>query len=153
MRSERETLGQQIEAANQRVARIEEQLETERTRLADKQARQTEIESKRNQTNKRETEAAEKLTELRLGLATEQQRYDNLMAQRHPMTARELELAETIAARRAEVADFEKRLGTQAEESKEAEGAIGKQTSQRAELESVPCCAHRTPVETIIGDD
>ena len=51
------------------------------------------------------------------------------------MSAREAELAEVIAARRAEITGFEKRLTTQAEESRTAESAIEKQTGQRADIE------------------
>jgi chromosome segregation protein len=70
-----------------------------------------------------------------LVVATEQQRYDHLIAQRQPMSAREAELAEVIATRRAEITGFEKRLTTQAEESRTAESTIEKQTGQRADLE------------------
>jgi chromosome segregation protein len=52
------------------------------------------------------------------------------------MTAREAELAETIAARQAEIANFEKRLAAQSQESKSAEAAIEKQNSECAELEA-----------------
>jgi chromosome segregation protein len=51
------------------------------------------------------------------------------------MSAREAELAEVIAARRAEITGFEKRLTTQAEESRIAESTIEKQTGQHADLE------------------
>src|SRR5947207_8599659 len=51
------------------------------------------------------------------------------------MSAREAELAEMIATRRAEIADFEKRLIKQADESKKAESAIEKQSRQRGDLE------------------
>ncbi len=110
-------------------------METERDALAEKQSEQSRAEAARNDLSKREEEAGEKLNELRLALATERQRQDNLLAQRQPMTARETELAETIAARRAEIADFEKRLAAQSNESRDAETAIEKQTVQRAALE------------------
>src|SRR5213076_3199701 len=67
--------------------------------------------------------------------ATERQRYEHLISQRRPMSARDAELAEAIAARQAEITNFEKRLTTQAEESRTAESAIEKQTRQRADLE------------------
>ena len=51
------------------------------------------------------------------------------------MSAREAELAEMIATRRAEIADFEKRMIKQADESKKAESAIEKQSRQRGDLE------------------
>jgi len=43
------------------------------------------------------------------------------------MDAREAELTETIAARQGEIANFEKRLDAQSQESKSAEAAIEKQ--------------------------
>src|SRR2546421_8592278 len=51
------------------------------------------------------------------------------------MSARDAELGDAIAARQAEIINFEKRLTTQAEESRTAESAIEKQTGQRAVLE------------------
>jgi chromosome segregation protein len=77
----------------------------------------------------------EQLNELRLTVATERQRYEHLIAQRQPMSARDVELAEAIAARQAEITNFEKRLTTQAEESRTAGSALEKQTGQRADLE------------------
>src|SRR5262249_31609001 len=59
----------------------------------------------------------------------------NVTAQRQPMSAREVELAEAIAARQTEIANFEKRLTTQAQESRTAESAIEQQTGQHADLE------------------
>src|SRR5207237_6555634 len=84
---------------------------------------------------KRGNEAIEQLNELRLTAATERQRYEHLIAQRQPMSARDAELVKAIAARQAEIINFEKRLTTQAEESRTAESAIEKQTGQRADLE------------------
>jgi chromosome segregation protein len=52
------------------------------------------------------------------------------------MTVRDVELAETIAARRTEIDNFEKRLTTQADESKNAESTIEKQKRQFADLEA-----------------
>src|SRR5205823_14732714 len=68
-------------------------------------------------------------------VATERQRCEHLIAQRQPMSTRDAELAEAIATRQAEITNFEKRLTTQAEESRTAESAIEKQTRQRADLE------------------
>jgi chromosome segregation protein len=135
LRSEHVTLARQIESAEARLAELEHQWECERAELAEKQAQQNEIESTRDELAKRETELNEKANELRLALATELQRHDNLIAQRLPMTARETELSETIAARKSDIADFEKRLGAQAGESKDSEAAITKQTGQLAGLE------------------
>src|SRR5207244_13198700 len=80
-------------------------------------------------------EAIEQMNEVRLTAATERQRYEHLISQRRPMSARDAELAEAIAARQAEIINFEKRLTTQAEESRTAESAIEKQTGQRADIE------------------
>jgi chromosome segregation protein len=135
LRSEHETFARQINSADDRVAELEHELESERTNLAERQTQQNEIVSTRDEITIRETELHEKLNELRLELATEQQRHENLVAQRQPMTARETELSETIAARGAEIADFEKRLRAQADESKDSEVAMAKQTGQLAELE------------------
>jgi len=52
------------------------------------------------------------------------------------MTAREAELAETIAARQADIANFEKRLAAQSQESKSAEAAIEKRNAECADLEA-----------------
>ena len=52
------------------------------------------------------------------------------------MTDRETELSNTIAARQAEIANFENRLESQADESMNAEAAIQKHIAQRAELEA-----------------
>ena len=135
LRSEHTTLAKQIELADERVAKLEHELEGEREELVEQQAQQNEIESTRNELTTRETELNERLTELRLALATERQRHENLVAQRQPMTARETELCETIAARQSEIAAFERRLSAQASESRDSEAAITNQTEQLAELE------------------
>ena len=70
---------------------------------------------------------------MRLALATEQQRHDNLLAQRQPLSARDTELNETIAARRADIANYENRLASQANESQVAEAGIHDQTKRQDE--------------------
>jgi chromosome segregation protein len=135
VRSEQTTLARQIQAANERIAKLEDELAGEQATLEANQSEQAKLQAARDEGGKRENEAMEQLNELRLVVATERQRYENLIAQRQPMSAREAELAEAIAARRAEIANFEKRLTTQAEESRTAEFAIEKQTGQRADLE------------------
>ena len=109
---------------------------SERAALEAQQNEQLELQGALENAAKREAEATERLNELRLALATERQRYENLIAQRQPMAAREVELTETIAARQAEIANFEKRLAAQAQESKSAEAAIEKQKAECAELEA-----------------
>jgi len=135
-RSEQTVLGQQIQTAAERIAKLDEELGSERAALEAQQNKRLELQSAIQNAAKRETEATERLNELRLALATERQRYENLIAQRQPMAAREVELIETIAARQAEIANFEKRLAAQAQESKSAEAAIEKQKAECAELEA-----------------
>jgi chromosome segregation protein len=135
IRSEQTTLHRQIQAADERIAKLEDELAGEQATLESNQGEQAVMRAARDDFAKREHGATEQLTELRLTVATERQRYEHLIAQRQPMNAREAELAEAIAARRTEIANFEKRLITQAEESRNAESAIEKQTGQRADLE------------------
>lgn len=135
VRSEQTTLARQIQAADERIAKLEDELAGEKATLEANQGEQKGLQSARDDGAKREAEATEQLNELRLTVATERQRYDHLIAQRQPMSAREAELAEVIATRRDEITGFEKRLTTQAEESRTAESTIEKQTRQRADLE------------------
>jgi chromosome segregation protein len=135
VRSEQTTLARQIQAADERIAKLEDELAGEQATLEANQGEQEVMQAAQDDFAKRENEAMEQLTELRLAVATERQRYEHLIAQRQPMSAREAELAEAIAARQAEIANFEKRLTTQAEESRTAVSAIEKQTGQRADLE------------------
>jgi chromosome segregation protein len=135
VRSEQTTLTRQIQAADERIAKLEDELAGEQATLEANQGEQAVMQAAQDDFAKRENEAMEQLTELRLTVATERQRYEHLIAQRQPMSARDTELAEAIAARQAEIANFEKRLTTQAEESRTAESAIEKQTGQRADLE------------------
>ncbi|HWN64253.1 MAG TPA: chromosome segregation protein SMC [Candidatus Binatus sp.] len=136
LRSEQSTLAQQIEAADERITKLEQELTAERAQLESRQAQQGAIEAAREKAAASEEETSHQLNELRLALATERQRYENLVAQRQPMTDRETELSDMIAARQAEIANFENRLESQADESKNAEAVIQKQTAQRAELEA-----------------
>jgi chromosome segregation protein len=124
---------QQIQAADGRVAELEKELTAVRKEIADQQHRQELAETARKAAIAEEEKATEQLNDLRLALATEQQRYDNLVAQQQPMTAREAELVETIESRRADIVNFENRLMAQADESKSAETAIGRENAQREE--------------------
>src|SRR5436190_327021 len=135
VRSEQTTLARQIQAADERIAKLEDELAGEQATLAANQAEQEILRAMQDDVAKRGNEAIEQLNELRLTAATERQRYEHLIAQRQPMSARDAELGEAIAARQAEIINFEKRLTTQAEESRTAESAIEKQTGQRAVLE------------------
>jgi chromosome segregation protein len=136
LRSEQALLAQQIQTADERIAKLKEELVSERAGLEARQNQQLELRDAHEKAAKSEGEATEQLNELRLALATERQRYENLVAQRQPMTAREAELAETIAARRTEIANFEKRLASQSQESKIAEAAIEKEKEECAKLET-----------------
>jgi chromosome segregation protein len=135
IRSEQTTLARQIQAADERIAKLEDELAGEQATLEANQGEQEVLQAAQDGLAKREDEATEQLNELRLTVATERQRYDHLIAQRQPMSIRETELAEAVATRRVEITNFEKRLTTQAEESRTAESAIEKQTGQRVDLE------------------
>jgi len=135
VRSEQTTLARQIQAADERIAKLEDELAGEQATLAANQGEQEILRAAKDDVAKRGNEAIEQLNELRLTAATERQRYEHLIAQRQPMSARDAELGDAIAARQAEIINFEKRLTTQAEESRTAESAIEKQTGQRAVLE------------------
>jgi chromosome segregation protein len=135
VRSEQTTLARQVQAADERIAKLEDELSGEQATLAANQGEQEVVQGAQDDVAKREVESTEQLNELRLTVATERQRYEHLVAQRQPMSAREAELAEAIAARHAEITNFEKRLTTQAEESRTAESAIEKQTGQRADFQ------------------
>lgn len=136
LRSEQAVLAQQVQTADERIAKLDEELGSDRAALEAQQNEQLKLQGAREKAAKSEDEATEQLNELRLAFATERERYENLVAQRQPMTAREAELAETIAVRRAEIANFEKRLVAQSEESKNAEAAIEKEKAECAELEA-----------------
>jgi chromosome segregation protein len=135
VRFEQTMLSRQIQAADERIAKLEDELAAEQATLEANQGEQEVLQAAQDDVAKREDEAREQLNELRLTVATERQRYDHLIAQRQPMSAREAELAEAIATRQTEILNFEKRLTTQAEESRTAESAIEQQTGQRADLE------------------
>jgi len=84
----------------------------------------------------REEELSARTNELRLGVATDRQRHENLIAQREPMSARDAELAELITVRNADIAMYDRKLATQAEESRESETLINTQTAQRDEAQA-----------------
>src|SRR4029078_5416794 len=135
VRSEQTTLARQIQSADERIAKLEDELAAEHATLEANQGERELLPAAQDDAAKRECEATEQLNELRLIVATERQRYEHLIAQRRPMSARETELEQAIATRQAELANFEKRLTTQAEESRTAESAIERQTGQGSDLE------------------
>jgi chromosome segregation protein len=133
LQSERATLEQQLQSADERIAQLECELESDRKSLADEQDRQTVAEQTRENARAQEEEAAEKLNELRMAVATERQRHESLVHHRAPMAAREAELADLVAARRGDIATYQGRLARQAQESEEAEARI---TAHASELEA-----------------
>jgi chromosome segregation protein len=135
VRSEQTTLARQIQAADERIAKLEDELAGEHAALGSNQGEQEAVQAAQDDVAKCEKEATEQLNELRLTVATERQHYEHLISQRQPMSAREAELAEAIAVRRAEISNFEKRLSMQAEESRTAETAIERQSKERADLD------------------
>jgi chromosome segregation protein len=133
LQSERAALERQIAAADERLAHVERDLQSGRDQLASQKSELAAFEAAQEKTVVREEELTAKTNELRLSVATEQQRHKNLIAQREPMNARDAELAELITVRKADIAMYERKLATQAEESRESETLIKTQTSQRDE--------------------
>jgi chromosome segregation protein len=132
---EKAALQQQIQTADERIAKLEEELTAHRSSFADMEAQQLSAEKMRDSARQQEEAANEKLNELRLKLATEEQRHENLISRRQPMTAREAELVELISTRRADIAAYDQRLATQAKESSESESAIKNQGAEASEVE------------------
>ncbi|MEP6603817.1 MAG: chromosome segregation protein SMC [Spartobacteria bacterium] len=125
--SEKTTLRQQIDAADDRVAQLGRDLANARKEFAVQEEQRDDAETARKEAIAHEEKAVAELNELRLGLATEEQRHENLVAQREPLAVRDAELNETIAARRADIAIYETRIASQGNESKAAEAGIEEQ--------------------------
>src|SRR5205823_12890366 len=136
LQSEKETLEQQIQAAGERGAELESELNGGRVELAEQEAAQSAAETDEKGARTEEEKTLETLNDLRLAIATARQRHESLEAQRQPMAARETELVELIAARRADIASYESKLASQAQESRDAEVAIKAQTALAADAES-----------------
>ncbi len=130
LQNERATLDQQIRLADDRIAQFETEFEALTTNLREEQARQTTAADASEQARLREVETSEQLQSLRLAVATEQQRHENLLSQRQPMAARADELGELIDARRADIANYERRLESQVVESEDAENTLQAQAAQ-----------------------
>jgi len=122
--TEKSTLDQQVRSADDRIAEISRELQSDRNDLANEQGLQAGAEKARENARLREEEAAEKLNELRLAVATERQRHESLVHHREPMAAREAELADLVAARRGDIATYQDRLARQARESEQADASI-----------------------------
>ena len=136
LQSEKTALERQITAADERIAHVERDLQSGRDQLANHKTELAAFEAAQKKTVLREEELTERTNELRLSVATEQQRHENLIAQREPMSARDAELAELITVRKADIAMYERKLATQAEESRESETLINTQTAQRDEAQA-----------------
>jgi chromosome segregation protein len=136
LQSEKAALERQIAAADERIARVERDLQSGRDQLGNQKTELGTFEAAQKQTALREEELTERTNELRLGVATDRQRHENLIAQREPMNARDAELAELITVRKADIAMYEGKLAAQAEESRESEKLIQTQTAQRAEAQA-----------------
>ncbi len=126
----------QIAAADERIAHVERDLQSGRDQFANQKTELAAFEAAQKKTVLREEELTERTNELRLGVATDRQRHENLIAQREPMSARDAELAELITVRKADIAMYERKLATQAEESRESETLIKTQTAQRDEAQA-----------------
>ena len=136
LQSERTALERQITAADERIAHVERDRQSGRDQLANHKTELAAFEAAQKKTVLREEELAERTNELRLGVATDRQRHENLIAQREPMSARDTELAELITVRKADIAMYERKLATQAEESRESETLIKTQRAQRDEAQA-----------------
>jgi chromosome segregation protein len=128
--TEKGALEQQIRSADDRIAEIARELQSDRKNLENEQGLQAGAEKARESARLREEEAAEKLNELRLAVATERQRHESLVHHREPMAAREAELADLVAARRGDIATYQDRLARQARESEQADARIKEHGSE-----------------------
>ena len=136
LQSEKTALERQIAAADERIAHVERDLQSGRDQLANQKTELAAFEAAQKKTVLREEEVTARTNELRLSVATDRQRHENLIAQREPMSARDAELAELITVRKADIAMYERKLATQAEESRESETLIKTQTAQRDEAQA-----------------
>jgi chromosome segregation protein len=135
LETEKNTLDQQMRDAEERIATLGRELQTDRVQLENERASQTAAEQAGESARLREEEAAEKLNELRLAVATERQRHESLVHHREPMAAREAELADLVAARRKDIVVYQERLERQARESEQAEATINEHASELAVAE------------------
>jgi chromosome segregation protein len=136
LQSDKTALERQIMAADERIAHVERDLQSGGDQLANQKTELAAFEATQKKTVLREEELTERTNELRLGVATDRQRHENLIAQREPMSARDAELAELITVRQADIARYERKSATQAEESRESETLIKTQTAQRDEAQA-----------------
>ncbi len=133
LKNEQSTLHQQISSADARIATLQESLSAVRATVSEEEKLRMAAEQAHGAAILEETRAAEHLNDLRLAVATEQQRYDGLTAQRAPVAARSAELAETIETRRREIADFEARIESQADDSKNSQTLLAQHEVRQGE--------------------
>ncbi|MBA3882952.1 MAG: chromosome segregation protein SMC [Chthoniobacterales bacterium] len=131
LQTERTTLEQQTSFADHRISALDQELEHLTTETEEQQSRRAAAADASEQARLQEEETSSALQELRLAVATERQRQENLVSQRQPMATRQAELVEVIDARRADIANYERRLELQTIESEQAERSLA---SQAAEL-------------------
>ena len=136
LRSEKNALERQVDAADERVAKLDGELQTVRDQLAKEQTELDAFEATQSETTLREEELSEKINQLRLAVATERQRHENLVARREPMRARDTELSELIAVRKGDIALYEQKLAAQADESRKSEVLIKNHSTQREEAQA-----------------
>ncbi|MDQ6623446.1 MAG: hypothetical protein M3Y86_08175, partial [Verrucomicrobiota bacterium] len=129
------TLEQQTKLADERIAQREQEWNALQATLTDQSARQTAATEASEQARLQEEETTERLQSLRLAVATEEQRHQSLVSQRRPMAAREAELLDLIEARRADIANYERRLEAQGDESRHAERAVETQVAELSAAE------------------
>jgi chromosome segregation protein len=135
LQSEKTAMERQIAAVDERIAHVERDLQSGRDQLANQKTELAAFEAAQKKTLLREEELTERTNELRLGVATDRQRHENLIAQCEPLNARDAELAELVTVRNADIAMYERKLATQAKESRESETLIKTQTTQRDEAQ------------------
>ncbi len=154
LQSEKIALERQIAASDERLAHVERDLRSARDQMANQKSELTAFEATQKNTVLHEEELTERTNELRLSIATHRQRHENLIAQREPMSARDAELAELITVRKADIAMYERKLATQADESRESETLINARTVKRdeAQANSAEIAEQRATRLTAISD-
>jgi chromosome segregation protein len=135
LQNERTTLEQQVGIADERIHQLEAELHLLNATVSEQQTRKVAAQDASEQARMHEEETAEMLQALRLTVASEQQRQQHLVSQRQPMAAREAELRELVDARRADIANYERRLELQGIESEQAEAALESQTAELSAAE------------------
>src|SRR5213592_2659807 len=136
LRSEKNALERQVGAADERVAKLDGELQTVRDQLAREQTELDAFEAAQSETTLREEGLGEKINQLRVAVATERQRHENLVARREPMKARDAELFELIAVRKGDIALYEQKLAAQADDSRKSEVLIKNHSTQREEAQA-----------------